>query len=387
MKSRASALVFFLAASFLGFCEPQFIVQTGHTGPITALEYHPLLKQLVSAGSDGTVKVWEMDTFIALFTQRIAPRAIMRLAIHPVKPYFAAAYEQNEKYKVSVWDWTLNKELYILTFENKPLFIDFSIRGTYLAVCLEDWKSLFIFDAEKGEQVSSPASGFGIISYVMFSSKETTVMTYQPSGKIIYWELGTGKRLNEIKVPAGLVPLTLSNNKVQLICADHDQIVFIDVLSGKQSSNQELPGMVLTRSDRQSMTIASFRRTPGGKDMIHASIITEKSIKDSFATALFENSMITALAIAGETIFAGNLYGDIFRVTRSGTGKIVKNSLFPASDMTLHKNKIVLSSQNQLVVIKSDYFKTLTSTESLPAEMAVAVFNQPFPGNRAGVSW
>jgi WD40 repeat protein len=384
MRTWFPVLALALGAAAGAFSQPSYLIQTGHAGPVTGLEYQPLFKTLVTAGNDGTVKIWETDTFTAVATQRIASRAITLLALHPLKTRYAAVYEEQGVYRLSVRDWSANQELYSIALPAKPLFVDFSPRGTYLAVCLEDWKSLSLYDAEKGDPIKFMSSGFGIISFVTFSSKETTIMAYQPAGRISYWELGSGKKISEFKTKAGLVPVCLSSNKLQLVCSTNDQLVFLDAVNGKQTAGLETPGLILSRGERQGTNIAFCSGVPGGKESLHFFSLNAKTAKEMFAAALVESAPVTALAVSGDAVYAGNRDGEVYRVRRSGTDRVVKNVLLPVWDVAASGDKLVLAGSDRLFVYRGGLFDDGRESAN---EMAFASFVHPFAGNRVGLKF
>ncbi|MBN2351843.1 MAG: WD40 repeat domain-containing protein [Spirochaetales bacterium] len=388
MKKHVLAFAFFISAACFAFAQPSYLVQTGHCGPVNSLAFHPTVHALVTAGEDGMVKVWETGRFTILFARRTAPRAVSLLAVHPVTSRFAAAFESDGKYKVSVWDWTDNRELYSVDLPQKPLFVDFSPRGTYLAVCVEAWNSLKLFNAEKGNPIDFPASGSGIISYATFSSRETTIMTYQPSGKITYYELSSAKKIGELKSRGGLVPVALMNNKRSLVCMNLEGFVFLDAVSGKQSATADIPGLIISGSDQQGATIASLTRVPGGRETITVFSAVENAAKELYSTVLTGDSPVTALVAAGETdVYAGTRAGEIFRIMQSGARRVVKNALLPVSDLALCGDKLVLAAPDRLLVLKSDFFAPDVSAPTVPSGIEFATFTQPFAGNRVGLAF
>ncbi len=388
MKRRFFAFGYFVCAACLAFGQPDYLIRTGHTGSISDIEYHAPLHALVSAGEDGKVKVWDTERFTIMFSRRIAPHAVSLLSLHPEKARFAAAYENDGKYRISVWDWTADRELYSLDLPFKPLFMDFSPHGTYLAVCVEDWNSLFLFNAENGDPLDFSVAGSGIVTYVTFSGKETTLMTYQPSGRITYWELGSAKKIGEFRTRGGLVPLALSNNKLSLVCSSREGFVFLDAVTGKQTGTADVPGLIFSRGDRTGTTLAAITRVPGGRESVTVFAIAENAVKESYATAVGGDSSVTALAAAGDAVYAGKRSGEVYRITQSGAERVVKNNLLAVTDMAVIGDKLVLGAPDRLLVLKSDFFAPAGSAPPVePSGIEFATFNQPFPGSRIGLAF
>src|SRR3972149_2951709 len=161
---RLYAILFFISAfSPVALSQPRFILQNGHSGAVTVLAYQQENNVLLSGGKDGVVAVWDINTQQHIYRQRVSNGSVQLFCVHPQKPYYAVAAPNAGNYSIVVGDWQNNKIIFSLAVKDKPLFLAYSPLGKYLVVCVENWRSLYLFDAETGRMLDNFTSGFGIV--------------------------------------------------------------------------------------------------------------------------------------------------------------------------------------------------------------------------------
>ena len=66
------------------------------------------------------------------------------------------------------------------------------------------------------------------------SKTDATMMTYQPSGTISYWDMTTGKVIEEVPTAAGLVNVRMSADRTTLVGQAGTEVVGINAVTGAQ---------------------------------------------------------------------------------------------------------------------------------------------------------
>ncbi|MGA2380839.1 MAG: hypothetical protein ABSG85_16200 [Spirochaetia bacterium] len=177
-----------------GTLSARVVVSSGHRGAVLDMAEDSARGLLFSVGEDGFLRVW--DSAAATLARRIAVTRLeaQSVALDPVAPLAAVVVtDEVLSYAVDVWDWDEGKRLCSIPLQNAPLFVRFSRSGTYLLCGDMQWKSLHIFHSHDGTAVPFHPEGFGMVSFAEVSRSDTTLMTYQPSGRIAYWDIASGE--------------------------------------------------------------------------------------------------------------------------------------------------------------------------------------------------
>ena len=220
-------------------------IDTGHQAAIVVLEYDESRDLIFSASKDGTVKIWNSGSGKLLHSLLGSHLAIRRMAYHPTLPQIATLEVFGpDSSRISVWDWQKKRQLYSINLEEVPLYITYSPKGTYLIFCRADWKSLSINRAKDGKNLALMQKGFGIVSYLALSQSEKNIMTYQPSGRIVYRDLQTEKEIKTVDTLANLSKIRIFKNRRYLIAQSRADIVVVDLLEGRTVASSDLPGII-----------------------------------------------------------------------------------------------------------------------------------------------
>ena len=118
---------------------------------------------------------------------------------------------------LEVWDWQRERRLYRHRLDEAPLHLGFTSRGSSLVYSLAQFDSVVFLDAATGERQLRLPTGFGIVSYVATSTNERTIMTYQPTGEVRYWDAASGAAKGAVSTLPGLEVITLSADKNLLV--------------------------------------------------------------------------------------------------------------------------------------------------------------------------
>jgi hypothetical protein len=217
-------------------CPPcvRTIVSTGHRGEVLALEYDEGRGLVFSAGEDGTVRVWDAVHGVLSHRLQVTHMQAAMLAVSPVSAMRIAVLETDgaRNWAVSVWDWQAEKRVFRVELSQAPLFLRWSGGGRLLAWGESRWDSLRIVEAASGTPVPFPRDGLGIVSFAEIGASEKTLMTYQPAGRIAYWDLATGSLVKELSTVAYLTAVRISRDRRFLVGSTGSEAVLVDLLSG-----------------------------------------------------------------------------------------------------------------------------------------------------------
>ena len=237
---RACALVLLACAGTTAAATP--LVNTGHRGPIHDLAYDAQRRLLFSAGEDGTVRAWRYDRRTIVRHLRLGAVRVLRIALHPDRPLLAAvARSTMGEDLLEVWDWRRERRLYRHLLEEAPLHLGFTSLGSSLVYSLPQFDSVVFLEPATGERQARLPAAFGIVSYVATSTNERTIMTYQPTGEVRYWDADTLAVKAVVPTLPGLEGMALSADRSLLVARAGGDVVAIDVVTGAVRSRLPVP--------------------------------------------------------------------------------------------------------------------------------------------------
>jgi WD40 repeat protein len=219
-------------------------VNTGHAGAVQGLVFDEHRGLLFTAGEDGTVRIWDPSRGILTRKLEVTQLGARLLAVSPAAPRVAVVVTDGTgSFFLSVWDWEEERQLYRLPLKEEPLFLRFSALGTYLFYAESSWQSLKVIGAGDGIAVPFHPEGFGIVGFAEMSRSEKTLMTYQSSGSISYWDLATGQETLEVPAAAYLTHVRISPDRRLLAGSTGREILLLDAVTGATKSRVSLAGV------------------------------------------------------------------------------------------------------------------------------------------------
>ncbi|MDC7125089.1 MAG: hypothetical protein PQJ46_05960, partial [Spirochaetales bacterium] len=213
-KKCVMSILFFIAITLSTFGDtPRFLINNSHTNSISAIEYSELSNTLVTAGNDGKLKVWGLPDGKLEYQLQASYTQIRKMAISQSGSYAAIISSDGiNVVELSVWNWKTGKKLFSKRLKEVPLFITFSPKGTFLVYGKTDWNSLVFLNAKTGSKRYPIREGFGIVSSAFISNSEKTLLTYNSSGSIQYWDLKNGKRKTKIPTTPDLKNISFTSS-------------------------------------------------------------------------------------------------------------------------------------------------------------------------------
>ncbi|MBN2534064.1 MAG: hypothetical protein JXB88_14335 [Spirochaetales bacterium] len=368
------------------FCQGNdIIIQSGHIGSVNTLVLHPAKPLLFSAGEDGTVKVWNTKTLELIRSIRIFHRPVKEIAVHPLKPYFCVLeIKEPLSFALSVWNWETGGKKYTIDLKQAPLFFSFSTKGRFLIYGKPEYNSLSFHNAETGGQLSYFNEGSGIISYVVCSKTEKNIMTYQPSGRIMYWEIQSQKPLlaQPLASLPNLTSINVSQNKTFIAASSGDKLVIIDLLSGKTIAGHECKGILSISISPDGKEILCLSKEEGSAFLSRfafngkALVLNGKNTKDSSV-----HTLITLVYGDEYSYFASQDGRILFLKNQAGENTDFKvfsqNELVFISDIALTKKLIAIGNSEKILSFPL-YFLDTDTPEIDGVQFSYEIFENKF---------
>ncbi len=379
----ASALLLVLACIPAAYSQSSGIrINTGHRDAIVSLQYDEKRDLLFSAGKDGTVKIWNAQTGELRHSLLASHLPIRKIAYHPAKPQIAILEVFGpESSRISVWDWNKEKRLYDLDLNEVPLYLTYSPKGSYLVYSRADWKSLSIHRAGNGRLLPLMREGFGIVSFIALSQSEKNIMTYQPSGRIVYKELKTGKELKTVSSLPNLSQMHISQNGRYMIAQSADDLVVVDLLNGRTVAGSALPEIQsISLSSRGERIYCLSRDDEGIK--LSRWMFTGGFLYTTGSPAGLDRKFtnrLGSLVMRGSDLFMGDETGKIWlkELGREAAG-FSENNLLDISGYAITPDTVVLASAKGILKFDLEGQHEARYTTDLITDFDYDVLANPF---------
>ncbi len=208
------------------------MIDSGHVGAVRWLEFDDRRGILFSSGDDGTVRLWDPAAGNLLRTLEVTQVATGRVAVSPAASRLAVVVTDGSSSSLAVWDWEQERQLYRIPLKEEPRFLRFSPLGTYLMYGESSWQGFSIIRVDDGTRVSFHPEGFGSVGFAEMSRSEKTLMTYEVSGRITYWDFTSGSQTRDVPTVPYLSAIRISPDRSVIVGFTSSQIVRIDAVTG-----------------------------------------------------------------------------------------------------------------------------------------------------------
>ena len=209
------------------------VVSSGHQGAVRDIAADAARGLLLSAGDDGTLRVWDIGSQTLIRRLAVARQGLQAIAVDPAAPLAAVLISEDARaFRIDVWNWETRELRYRIELEAAPLFVHFSLSGSFLLCGAMTWDSLRIYRATTGERVPADVEG-GMVGFAEVSRSNATLMTYRVSGRITYQDLASGTVARQVPAPADLVDVRPSPDRRYLVGHTDTEILCVDALSGE----------------------------------------------------------------------------------------------------------------------------------------------------------
>ena len=382
MKKTLLIFVLILLGTY-SYCDsPRVVVNNGHTGAVRSLTYHQEYDLLFSAGDDGTVRCWNASTKELVYKIRVSHNPIEKFALDPGRPRIAIVEKIDAKtFRLTVWNWQEKKELFSKELGEVPLYIGFSPKGSYLAYSITKWDSLVLLDAESGEQTPYLRDGFGIVSGFIISASEKTIMTYNPSGTIHYWDITGGFRKQRISTTSDITTFSFTSNLRYMVGSDGNRLYMIDLTNGNEVVSLPISGITAVSTNPLSNTVACVARRESEEDQTIFLIDLEDRVRIERRYTMPIEERITDVTVYMNSIYTSNVNGYIteHKIRWSTRQDFGAGSLKEITDIAFTKDQLLLPSAEEIFIVNSDFLKKTKKDENKIRPEYVYITEHPNP--------
>ena len=385
---RACSLALLACVGAPAAAGPLPLVNTSHRGTIHDLAYDAQRRMLFSAGEDGTVRVWSHDRRAIVRHLRLGAVRVLRIALHPDRPLLAAVARSTTGHDLlEVWDWRSERRLYRHWLEEAPLHLGFTSLGSSLVYSRAQFDSVVFLEPATGKHQERLSAAFGIVSYVATSTNERTIMTYQPTGEVRYWDAATSALKAAVPTLPGLESIALSADKGLLVARSGGDLVAIDVVTGAVRSRLRLPRQAQVVVADQFAQISVLRPDEHEDDVfVLQQRALDRALTPQPERRLPLHAVPTAAAYARRALFFAA--GDTIReVLPDGVVPFVSDELVVADALAADGATLLVATRHRIAIARLQWSEAALVPDSarLPRLATANMLRNPF-GTAVGLT-
>ncbi|MFH0895610.1 MAG: caspase family protein [Bacteroidota bacterium] len=239
--------------------KPELVIQTGHSGKVSALAYSPDGKFLASAGQDFSIKIWDISTGKELKTLNGHKLYVQSLAFSPDGKMLASGSWDKT---IRIWEMNNFTEVRTITAHKRAVqSLAFSPDGKILASGSVD-STLALWDVASGSFMKSLKGHEGAVTCVVFNKTGSHVASASSDKTVRIWDVNGGKTRQTLKGHTDWVQsVAFSPDGRQIVTSSADKSIR---LWEAESGNQ------LKIINGHSANVVSVCFSPDGKKLASA---------------------------------------------------------------------------------------------------------------------
>jgi hypothetical protein len=297
----------------------------GHKATVNAIAYNGR-DEAISAGADGFIEIWDVKKNEAKERFQLTSLDITSMIIRPKKTQIAITESDGlALYRVAVWDYASRQNLFTLRFRDPVSYISYSGGGNFLIAARSGRTGVVFINPETGDLLHSPEKLTGQVTFAATGPSEKTMVTYQPSGILSYWELESGNEIRRFNVPSNITsPILFGNNR--FLAGFSGALVILDAVSGNVlARNRTIQQGTLMQTSPESTEFVCLSASGQTTLLTHFNLDKNGRLivknQRPVATAV---PKVTCAAITSNSAALGTGDGSVWNFSQQGTAAVLK---------------------------------------------------------------
>lgn len=374
----------FLFSGVLSAAQSRYVVNTGHIGQVNRIEYHQTSNTFVTAGADGTLRIWDGSTQRAVYRVQASLMPIKALSLHPSLPQAAIVETDNVAvFRLSVWDWEKNRKVFSRELAELPLELKYSPSGKYIIYTKTDWESITVLDSRTGKASRLLERGFGIVSTFTIGTSEKKLLAYKPSGSIQYREMVSGNLTIEFPTVADVTDCFFTSDNRFMLGKWEDSIIAIDLTSGVDVALESIDDLKSIYVDRKTNEILCYIVDKHGDADFKLYDFVNESFRSRYSQYSPPNDKVIDFLLTGREVYTASESGTVYRQTPYRSTPIVfsENKLAHITDIE-PDDSILLITPDHIITLYSNFLHSDESSSPFLSDEPLVFFqDNPLKSN------
>ena len=362
MMRRAKRWVFsaaFAAAGLPGVSASYTLVlQAGHDGAVTSLQWDERSGMVISAGEDRRLIVTDPRERRVLHRFRAAEGRILSIHPDPARNRAAVVSSHKGSYPVTVWDWSRQKPAFEYILDTEPLFAAWSAKGRYFIIGGLGDPSIIVLDGRTGRRLSNLRRLPSLYNAGYIGSTESILMTYTSSGAVRYWDIRSSALKLSTETETNLTDLHVLRigDKSTVVARKNQTLFLINRQTGGILHALVMPGLSDFAVNPNNGRVDALLIAPAGASVRHLAVEKGRFIDADSNTPIETGRGPTAVARGGGSSYIATAGGELFVSGELGLRPLVKDRTWRPEAMTFGEESMFLSGSGELIRFTSRFF-------------------------------
>ena len=334
------------------------VLQAGHDGPVTSLQWDERSRMIISAGEDRRLIVTDPDEQRVLHRFRASEGRILSVHPDPSRNRAAVVSSYGGAYAVTVWDWSKEKTVFEYGLDTEPLFAAWSAKGRYFIIGGLGDPSITVLEGRSGRRLSNLQRLPSLYNAGYIGSTESILMTYTSSGAVRYWDIRSSALKLSTETEANLTDLHVLRlgDKSTLIARRNQTLFLINRQSGAVLDTLRMPGLSDFAVNANNGRVDALLVNPGGSSVRYLRVKAGEFIDDDSNAVMETGPAPTAVARGGGSSYVATETGELFVSNASGRRPLIKDRTWRPESFAFGEESMFLSGSGELIRFTSRFF-------------------------------